>query len=71
MEKTIVQPERQFIYISHGDCWEDAEKLKRMVSERLPVKDIIVNYIGPIIGSHSGPDTLALFYLGNDREVPY
>jgi len=71
MEKTIVDPESQFIYISHGDCEEDALILKEMILEKIKVKEVLINYVGPVIGSHSGIDTLALFYLGNDRFVPY
>lgn len=71
MEKTIVKPEGQIVYIAHGDCPEDAEKLRRMIAERLPVKEITIHYIGPVIGSHSGPDTLAVFYLGTDRSAQF
>jgi DegV family protein with EDD domain len=55
------------VYISHADCLEDAEYLKEKILKSLPMKEVIINYIGPVIGSHSGPGTLAVFYLGNDR----
>ncbi|MCK9536634.1 MAG: DegV family protein [Bacilli bacterium] len=71
MEQTIIEPEGQLIYISHGDCEADALVLKQMIIEKFPIKDVIINYVGPVIGSHSGIDTLALFYLGEDRTVPY
>lgn len=71
MTKTITEPAKQIIYISHGDCLADAETLKSLILERLPVKDIIINYVGPVIGGHSGINTLALFYLGNDRFLEY
>jgi DegV family protein with EDD domain len=67
MQKTIVNPEEQIIYISHGDALEDAEYLREQILKSMPVKEVIINYIGPVIGSHAGPGTLALFYLGNDR----
>ncbi len=49
------------IYISHGDCPEDAEYVKQLVLERYPTAEIIINTISPVIGAHSGPNTLAVF----------
>ena len=54
-------------FISHGDCLEDAEKLGAMVKEQYGVKDVFIYYVGAVIGSHSGPGTLALFFLGKHR----
>ncbi len=68
LEKHIVNPEEQVIFISHGDCLEDAESLAAMIREKYPVKDIIINFVGPVIGSHSGPGTIALFFLGDSRQ---
>lgn len=67
MEKTAINPEEQTIFISHGDCLEEAEFLANLVREKLNVKNIKMNYIGPVIGSHSGPGTVALFFLGTER----
>jgi len=67
MEKTAIKPEEQTIFISHGDCLEEAEFLANLIREKLNVKDIKMNYIGPVIGSHSGPGTIALFFLGTER----
>lgn len=55
------------IFVSHGDCTEDAEDLANMVRSKYSVKDIIINCIGPVIGAHAGPGTLALFFLGEKR----
>lgn len=66
---TIEKPEDQMIYISHGDCIEDAFLLQQMISEKVKVKEFKINFIGPVIGSHAGIDTLAVFYMGNDRFV--
>ena len=63
-----VNPEKQKIFISHGDCFEDAEFLKNFILEKILVKNVIINNVGPVIGSHSGPGTVALFFLGNSRE---
>ena len=67
MEETAVDIENQTIFISHGDCLEDAEYLASVIREKMSVKDIIINYVGPVIGTHSGPGTLALFFFGKQR----
>ena len=54
-------------FISHGDCLEDAQTLAAMLKERYGVQEVIIGYVGAVIGSHSGPGTVALFYLGNKR----
>jgi len=54
-------------FISHGDCIEDAEYLKGRLLNELHVKEVRIGYVGAVIGSHSGPGTLALFYLGTAR----
>lgn len=56
----------QAVFISHGDCVEDAEYLAGMI-RTLGVKDIVINHVGPVIGAHSGPGTLAVFFLGDVR----
>ena len=55
------------MFISHGDCREDAEALAKLLKERCGVKEVYINYVGAVIGSHSGPGTLALFFLGEHR----
>ena len=55
------------MFISHGDCREDAEYLAGLLKEQYGVKEIYINYVGAVIGSHSGPGTLALFFLGEHR----
>lgn len=67
LKKTIVAPEEQTIFISHGDCLADAEYLADLIRRDVPVKEIVVDYIGSVIGTHSGPGTVALFYLGTNR----
>jgi len=67
LEERIVEPEKQVIAISHGDCLDDALYLKELVLGKVKVKDLIINNIGPVIGSHSGPGTVALFFLGEHR----
>lgn len=67
MAQTAVKPEEQTVFISHGDCLEDAQTVANMVKERFGVKEVYINYVGPVIGAHSGPGTVALFYLGTER----
>ena len=67
MQETAVDPAEQVVFISHGDCEKDAEKLAAMVRESIGPKEIILNPIGPVIGAHSGPGTAALFFLGTKR----
>ena len=55
------------IFICHGDCIEDAEYLKKLAMEKYGVKEVFIGYTGAVIGSHSGPGTLAIFYLGEQR----
>ena len=55
------------MFISHGDCREDAELLARILREKYGAKEVRIGYVGAVIGSHSGPGTLALFFLGKHR----
>ena len=59
--------DNSLMFISHGDCREDAQALAELVKERCGVKEVYINYVGAVIGSHSGPGTLALFFLGQHR----
>lgn len=68
MEETAIHPiDEQMIFITHGDCLEDAEYLAGQIRERLGCTRIIINYVDPVIGAHSGPGTMALFFLADHR----
>jgi len=67
MEETVIEPENQTVFISHGDCLEDAEFVARLVRSRMEIRDIVINTVGPVIGAHSGPGTVALFFIGSAR----
>ena len=67
MEKDAVDPASQTVFISHGDCRADAEYVADLVREKFGTQDIRIHSIGPVIGIHSGPGTVALFYLGRTR----
>ena len=55
------------IFICHGDCMEDAKYLEGKLKELYGTKNVFIYYVGAVIGSHSGPGTLAIFYLGTKR----
>lgn len=59
--------DNEIIYIGHGDCIEDAEYVSRLVTEKTGITNIVIGYIGSVIASHSGPGTVALFFLGRER----
>ena len=66
-KESAIDAAGQTMFISHGDCIEDAEYLAEKLKSELSVKDVIISYVGPVIGAHSGPGTLALFYIGTNR----
>ena len=67
MEETAIDSGSLTVFISHGDCLEDAQTVADMVKKRFGVEDVYINYVGPVIGAHSGPGTVALFYAGTER----
>ncbi len=67
MKQTAIDPASQTVYICHGDCFDDAKLLADMVTEEFGITDILIDYTGPVIGAHSGPGTLALFFIAEHR----
>ena len=67
MAETADDPGNQVVFISHGGCLEDAQKVAQDVKARFGTKEVVINYVGPVIGAHSGPGTVALFFLGSKR----
>ena len=67
MEEQMKGLDNPEVFISHGDCPEDAQALADMVRTRFGIDTIMIGYIGPVIGTHSGPGTLALFFFGSPR----
>lgn len=65
-EDYSLNPE-EVIGISHADCIEDALYLKELLTEEFKVKKVIINYVGPVIGAHTGPGMLSLCFLGKER----
>ncbi len=65
--QTGLPGENDTVFICHGDCLKDAQYLESVVKEKYGVKNVFIYYVGAVIGSHSGPGTLALFFLGSHR----
>ncbi len=67
MKDKITNSNEQTIFISHGDDLDDAKYIAELIKEQIGVKKIIFGVIGPVIGAHSGPKTIAVFFMGNQR----
>lgn len=67
MEELCIDPEEHTVFISHADCLEDTEHLANLIKEKLHVKEVILNFMGPVIGSHTGQGAIALFFIGKHR----
>ena len=67
MERLADLGENDPIFISHGDCMEDVDFLIGLIHAKFGKRDIYVNYVGNVIGTHSGAGTLALFFKGKQR----
>lgn len=67
MKKHVGRFENKTVFISHGDCIDDANYVRDKVKKEFGIQNIMVDFIGPVIGSHSGPGTVALFFLGETR----
>lgn len=65
LEETCI--DHDTVFIAHGDCPEDAAALEALVKERCGVKNVITGYVGPVIGAHTGPGVLVLFFMGSKR----
>ena len=59
--------ENDIIMITHGDCVDEAEYVASLVREKMGVDNILINNIGTVIGSHTGPGVVAVFNMGNKR----
>lgn len=62
-----IDVENQDVFITHGDCEEEANYIASEVKKRYGVKNVVVNMIDPVIGAHAGPGTLAIFFIGKER----
>lgn len=68
MKATMLEdPTAATVFISHGDCEDDAKKTAAYVKTHTGANVQLINCLGPVIGGHAGPGTMALFYLGSER----
>jgi DegV family protein with EDD domain len=67
LAEMIENPKEQTVAIIHGDCEDDATYVKNLIMEKAGVKDVIMDFLTPIIGAHSGPGTIAMFFMGKER----
>ena len=67
MAETAIDPAGQTVFISHGDCEEDANKVAEDVKRRFGVQTVVLNNVGPVIGAHTGPGVISVFFVGTHR----
>lgn len=66
-DDTAIEPGKTPVFISHGDCLEDAQYVANKLKEKYQISDLIIHVLDPVIGSHAGPGTVALFFYGEYR----
>ncbi len=67
IEALSIHPEKQTMFICHADCEEDAKAVAQTIQDRFGTPTVHINYIGPVIGSHTGPNTMGIFFVGTQR----
>ena len=67
VKEKAIDSENEVLYICHGDCQEEAESLRDIIEQEVKFKNVIINYIGNVIGAHTGPGALAVIFLGKNR----
>ena len=67
MKETAINPKEQTIYISHGDCEDEVKDFAKLIKKEVGFKEVVINYVGPVIGGHTGPGVVALFFYGTKR----
>ena len=67
MDKLAIRPIREPVFICHADCPDSVDYVKGLLYERFGITDVRADYIGPVIGSHTGCGTLGLFFMGTER----
>ena len=67
VKERAIDSENEVLYICHGDCQEEAESLRDIIEQEVKFKNIIINYVGNVVGAHTGPGVLAVIFLGKNR----
>lgn len=71
IQNLVEEPEKQTLFISHADAPQRAMDFAKLALDAVPFRDVHYSYIGPIIGSHTGPGLISIFFFGKDRSVLY
>jgi DegV family protein with EDD domain len=67
MEERITGYENDIVFISHGDCLEDAEFVADLIKDRFDIQNFMIHFMSPTVGAHAGPGTVALFFMGSEK----
>ena len=67
MAESLIPEQKDTVFIGHGDCAEDAAFVANAVKERFGVKNVYINYVGAVIGSHTGPGVVVIGFFGKQR----
>ena len=67
VKEKAINSENETLFICHGDCIEDAEVLKDMILEEVKFKNVVINYVGNVVGAHGGPGVIAAIFLADSR----
>jgi DegV family protein with EDD domain len=67
MSERITGYDNDIVFISHGDCLDDAQFVADLIKERFGIQNFMINFTSPTIGAHSGPGTVALFFMGSEK----
>ena len=65
MDELVDDP--SVVFISHGDCFDEVHALGEAIKAKYPVDKLVVNYVGPVIGNHTGAGVIALFFQGKRK----
>lgn len=57
------------LFLTHSDCEEDAKAFAKEIKANTKVKEVVISYIGSVIGAHTGPGTIAVFFMGKERDI--
>ena len=67
VEETIINSEEQDIFVTYGDCFDDAQSVVNELSQRIRVKKIYTMPVGPIIATHCGPSLVMVYFIGKEK----
>ena len=67
MKETGINTKDQTIFISHGDCRQEAEEVADILQAECGFRDVVIGPVGPVVGAHAGPGVMAIFFLGTHR----